>query len=652
VKLEKLAGITSEIWQVFIRDSSSTTGAGLTGLAFGSSGLTAYYNRDTDSSPTVINLVTMTAGTFTSSGFKEVSSANMPGVYQFCPPNAALAAGAKSCFFLLKGATNMAPLPIEVQLVAYNPDDTVRLGLTALPNVASGSAGAIPTTGTGANQISVSSGQVILQTGTGTGQLDFTSGVVKANATQWLGGTIPAVNVTGVPKVDVVDWLGTAPSTPTVAGVPNVNVKTWNDLATVALPLVPTVAGRTLDVSTGGEAGLDWANIGTPTTSVNLSGTSIQTVNSLATGTDSINTIATSGSTLTTGTTITGSYASTTQLDGTYWQIADSAGTLDMYFEFNVGSVGVPTSIEWVGGLTTAVNSLKVYGYNWGSASWEQVGTINGTSTLISNTQVFDMTTSHVGTGGNLGLVRLRFANTSLTAANFYTDRILCGYTSVYTFPTNFASLSINGSGQIDAIKLAGQTITAAAGVTFPASVASPTNITAGTITTVTNLTNAPTSGDLTATMKASVATATWTDTTAGDFTVSASIGKSVMNGVALGTGLTVNDITTKTGYALTAAYDPAKTAAQAGDAMTLTSGERNSVADALLNRDMSVGTDSGSSTFRTPRQALRFLRNKWAISGGTLTVYAEDDATASWTSTPTTDATALPIISNDPAGP
>ena len=33
--------------------------------------------------------------------------------------------------------------------------DSVRAGLTALPNVASGSAGAIPTTGTGANQIAV-----------------------------------------------------------------------------------------------------------------------------------------------------------------------------------------------------------------------------------------------------------------------------------------------------------------------------------------------------------------------------------------------------------------------------------------------------------------------------------------------------------------
>jgi hypothetical protein len=53
--------------------------------------------------------------------------------------------------------------------------------------------------------------------------------------------------------------------------------------------------------------------------------------------------------------------------------------------------------------------------------------------------------------------------------------------------------------------QLAGQTVTAAAGVTFPTSVASPTNITAGVITTVTNLTNSPTSGDLTSTMKASV---------------------------------------------------------------------------------------------------------------------------------------------------
>lgn len=42
--------------------------------------------------------------------------------------------------------------------------------------------------------------------------------------------------------------------------------------------LKPTTAGRTLDVSAGGEAGVDWANVGSPTTAVNLSGTDIQTV--------------------------------------------------------------------------------------------------------------------------------------------------------------------------------------------------------------------------------------------------------------------------------------------------------------------------------------------------------------------------------------
>lgn len=42
--------------------------------------------------------------------------------------------------------------------------------------------------------------------------------------------------------------------------------------------LRPTTAGRTLDVSATGEAGLDWANIGTPTSTVNLSGTTIGVV--------------------------------------------------------------------------------------------------------------------------------------------------------------------------------------------------------------------------------------------------------------------------------------------------------------------------------------------------------------------------------------
>lgn len=52
--------------------------------------------------------------------------------------------------------------------------------------------------------------------------------------------------------------------------------------------LKPTVAGRTLDVSAGGEAGVDWANIGSPTTAVNLSGTTVKTATDVETDTADI----------------------------------------------------------------------------------------------------------------------------------------------------------------------------------------------------------------------------------------------------------------------------------------------------------------------------------------------------------------------------
>ncbi len=69
---------------------------------------------------------------------------------------------------------------------------------------------------------------------------------------------------------------------------------------------------------------------------------------------------------------------------------------------------------------------------------------------------------------------------------------------------------SLTGVGvQADLQTIKTQTVTCAGGVTVPAAtLASTANITAGTITTVTNLTNAPTAGDFTSTMKTSIGTA------------------------------------------------------------------------------------------------------------------------------------------------
>jgi hypothetical protein len=86
--------------------------------------------------------------------------------------------------------------------------------------------------------------------------------------------------------------------------------------------------------------------------------------------------------------------------------------------------------------------------------------------------------------------------------------------------------------------------------------------------------------------------------------------------------------------------------AAGAIDSNALAANAAQEIADTLLGRNIA----GGSSTGRTVTEALRFLRNKFAIVGTTLTVYREDDTTASWTATVGTTAYADPITSSDPS--
>lgn len=111
---------------------------------------------------------------------------------------------------------------------------------------------------------------------------------------------------------------------------------------------------------------------------------------------------------------------------------------------------------------------------------------------------------------------------------------------------------------------------------------------------------------------------------------------------VLAGTSGVVVAAGSKTGYSL---------AAGGAGSGSIAAAELNNIADAVLDRNMATGVDSGSTTVRTPRQALRAVRNKVAISAGTATIYKEDDATASWTAAVTTTA-GDPISAIDPAGP
>jgi hypothetical protein len=84
-------------------------------------------------------------------------------------------------------------------------------------------------------------------------------------------------------------------------------------------------------------------------------------------------------------------------------------------------------------------------------------------------------------------------------------------------------------------------------------------------------------------------------------------------------------------------------------DADALATDAVTEIADGVLDRNMATGTDSGTETVRTVRQAMRAARNKVAIAVGVATVYKEDDTTASWTAAITTSA-GNPISTVDPA--
>lgn len=145
MKLSIVAGATSQTVNIFIQDSTSTTGAGKTGLVFNTASLIAYYCFPRTAA-VAISLVTLAAVTtaYSSGGFKEISSANMPGVYRLDIPDAALAAAnGRFVTIMLSGATGMAPLLLEIELTAWDNQDGVRGGMTAMPNAAAGASGGL-----------------------------------------------------------------------------------------------------------------------------------------------------------------------------------------------------------------------------------------------------------------------------------------------------------------------------------------------------------------------------------------------------------------------------------------------------------------------------------------------------------------------------
>jgi len=158
------------------------------------------------------------------------------------------------------------------------------------------------------------------------------------------------------------------------AGYPVIDAAKWNNLTTVALPLIPTTAGRTLDVSAGGEAGIDWANIGSPTTAQNLSATNIDVDQVVASVTGAVGSVTGAVGSVTgnVGGNVTGTVGSVV---GAVGSVTGAVGSVIGNVGGNVvGSVASVTAITASGGIVSAdvkkVNAVTVDGDGQPGTEW------------------------------------------------------------------------------------------------------------------------------------------------------------------------------------------------------------------------------------------------------------------------------------------
>jgi hypothetical protein len=401
MKLSLLKGTTSKLLTVFIQDSTSTTGGGLTGLAFGTSGLAAYYLREGAGSATSITLATMTLGTWATGGFIVVDGTNMPGVYQLGIPDAAIASGAKSVVVMIRGAANMAPLVLEIELTAVDNQSATAFvtGINSLAPPTNWNLESIDGSGrvdvakvSGTSQTARDLGaSVLLSPGTGTGQISLSSGAVTA-------GTVS--DKTGYTVSTVSDKTGYSLSSGGIQAIWDALTSALTTVGSIGKLLVTNIDAAISSRATAAGGG----------GSVDISSAGVQAI----------------------------------------WDALTSALT-------TAGSIGKRLTDD-IGAAPANWASMVIDG-----SGRVDVSKVSGTSQTARDLGASVLLSPGTGTG-QISLSSGAVTAGTISDKTGYTVSTVSdktGYSLTQTFPSNFSALSIDGSGRVDVAKLAGTAQTA-----------------------------------------------------------------------------------------------------------------------------------------------------------------------------------------------
>lgn len=358
--------------------------------------------------------------------------------------------------------------------------------------------------------------------------------------------------------------------------------------------LKPTVAGRTLDVTATGGAGIDWANVENPTTAVNLSGTSTKGFANFSHWSGTFSALTTRG------------IQNWSNLSGT---VDISVATITNLANHSLGTVAKLT-----GHTPQTGDNFARLGAPAGASIAADIAAVKvDTAAILVDTGTAGVV---IAADQSIGTV------TNLANHSLGTVAKLTGHTA--QTGDNFARLGAptgaSVSADIAAVKSDSAAIlddTGTSGVVIAAN---------QSIATITNLGNH------------SVGTVTNVADKVNYFLAAQGSGKT--------TFADLNDID---GSAVTIhSGGIANTAFQAGaiDAAAAATDFGQEMADRILSRNLATGADGT----RTVQDALRGLRNKTTLSSTSFIVYEEDDATVAWHGSLTTTGASNFPTEVDPA--
>ena len=123
------AGTKSKLLLVYATSAESASGK--TGLVRNVSAGSAAYIREGDSAARRISMMQGRVGKWESGAIAEVDPDLLPGVYQFGAPDEMIAEGSGRAVLLIRFPDTVIK-PVEINLVAYDPQDAERIGVWSL----------------------------------------------------------------------------------------------------------------------------------------------------------------------------------------------------------------------------------------------------------------------------------------------------------------------------------------------------------------------------------------------------------------------------------------------------------------------------------------------------------------------------------------